>query len=287
MTDIASSESPKIDQPQRTVPPPVPDPAKKPGIAGRIARFLLRMLVVVVLGMALGAGLFYGMIDLYRNTIEPLSTVDGRLTELEAKLELQNETNKAQVRALQARAAELEGSVIISGETISELDAQLGALQLEVDRQNDQITAFTLITDRLANLTQTIDGLSDRVDILEGVLASDDLPTQRILRDLQLLRAMTLLTRARVSLNQVNLGLAQGDMLAARDILATVQPQAGETLIPADAPSLQAALEHLDGALASVLGNQAVAEEELEICWQYLITITAPPSELAVDGAAK
>jgi len=287
VTDITSSESPKVEQPQKTVAPPITEPAKKPGIAGRIARFLLRMLVVVVLGIVLGAGLFYGTIDLYRNTIEPLRTVDSRLSELEAKLELQNESTQAQVGALQDRAAELEGSATASGETISEMEAQIGTLQLELEQQNDQITAFKVITDRLASLTQDLSALSERVNGIEGVLASADLPTQRILRDLQLLRAMTLLTRARVSLNQVNLGLAQVDMLAARDILVAVQPGTDETPIPADAPSLRAALERLDSALVSVLTNQALAGEELEICWQYLITITAPPSELPVDGAAE
>lgn len=287
MTESTPSEPLEEGRTHITAPKPVPEPVKKPGIVGRLARFLLRMLVVIVLGIALGAGLFYGAIDLYRNTLEPLSTVDSRLAELESKLALQSESEQAQVSALQDRVAELEGSATASGETVSEIQAQLGALQSEVDRQGAQIDEFEAVSVRLASLAQDLSALSERVDGVEGVLANEGLPTQRILRDLQLLRVMTLLTRARVSLTHVNLGLAQSDMLAARDILAAVQPVAEETPFPEDANLLQAALERLDGALASVLVNTSITEEELEICWQYLITITAPPSASSADETAQ
>ncbi len=242
------------------------------------------MLVVIILGIALGAGLFYGAIDLYRNTIEPLRTVDSRLADLQAKLELQEGTTRVQIGDLQDRTAALEGDFTASGESISELDARVGVLRTDLDQQHSDIAALQAVSDRLTSLTQNLDGLSERVMELENLLSSEDLPTQRITRDLQLLRVMTLLTRARVSLNQVNLGLAQGDMLAARDILASI---AVEEDVQVEPPSVTAALARLDAALASVLSNRAVAEEELEICWQYLLALTAPPTTPTGGGVTE
>jgi uncharacterized coiled-coil protein SlyX len=283
MTEDITAETATLEERQ----PEAPTPRSGPGLLGRIGRFLLRMLVVLILGIALGTGLFYGAIDLYRNTIEPLRTVDSRLVELEDKLKLQEETARAQVGELQDRTAALEGDLSTSAERISELDARLGVQRAELDQQQSEIAAMQAISDRLAGLTQDLDGLSARVVDLETLLSSEDLPTQRIKRDLQLLRVMALLTRARVSLNQVNLGLAQGDMLAARDILASIAVEEDVPGSPVQAPSITAALERLDAALASVLGNSTVAGEELEICWQYLLALTAPPEATLTGGTTE
>ena len=264
-----------------------PAPGSGPSLLGRIGRFLLRMLVVIILGIGLGAGLFYGAIDLYRNTIEPLRTVDSRLIELEGKLQLLEETARSQAGELQDRTAALEGELSTSVERISELDAQQGVLRTELDQLHSEIAKAQAISDRLARLAQDLDSLSAQVVDLETLFSSEDLPSQRIIRDLQLLRVMALLTRARVSLNQVNLGLAQGDMLAARDILASIAVEEDALSSAGQAPSMTTALERLDAALASVLGNPAVAGEELEICWQYLIALTAPPTAAPAGGSTE
>ena len=204
-----------------------------PGLAGRIGRVLLRLLVAFILGAALGAGIYYGAIKLYRDAIEPLRTLDTRLEDLQLQLDHQAANQQEQMGELRTRLTELEGRAAAITEQLSELEAQVGVQQDDMGALQSQVGDLTQLERRLNALVDDQESLTSRMQELEDLIAGGDLPAERITRNLELLRAMTIMTRARVSLNDLNLGLAQADLGAANDILAILA--AGGTG-PADRP---------------------------------------------------
>jgi hypothetical protein len=133
---------------------------------------------------------------------------------------------------------------------------------------------------------QTLDELSTRVDALAGdmeqmatqvaaletSLAGGDAPTQRLGRQLQLIRVMELLTRARLWLIQNNVGLAADEVRSARAVLEQMAAEAPE----AEAATLTPILERLDLALTDLQFAPIVAADDLEIAWRLLFSATGP-----------
>ncbi len=260
-----------------------------PSLAGRIGRVLLRLLVVFILGAALGAGIYYGAIKLYRDAIEPLRTLDTRLEDLQFQLDHQAANQQDQMVELRTRLTELEGRAAAINEQLSELEARVGVQQDDLGALQSQVGDLTQFERRLNALVDDQEALTTRMQELEDLVAGGDLPAERIDRNLQLLRAMTIMTRARVSLNDLNLGLAQADLGAASDILAILT--AGSTGQAegdsAAEPGLVEASDHLSAALSNVLSRPAVAEEELEIAWKLLIEFTSSTLEPSVDAVTE
>jgi hypothetical protein len=81
------------------------------------------------------------------------------------------------------------------------------------------------------------------------------------------LKTMELLSRARLSLYQSNFGLARQDVQIARDLLATVQPDAPESL----AEDLNAVVLRLDMTLSNLPDFPVAASDDLDIAWQILL----------------
>jgi TolA-binding protein len=286
MTEELKQESTQPEAAQVESAADAPELRSGPSLAGRIGRFLLRLLVVVVLGAALGAGLFYGAIRLYRDAIEPLRTLDTRLADLQLQIDRLQETQGEQTADMRDRLTTLEGRMAALNEQVSELEARAGILQEDQNALETRVEDLKPIEAQLDAVAADQETLAMRMQGVEDMVASEELPAQRVARDLQLLRAMTVMTRARLSLSQLNLGLAQADLGAANDILAIlVRTGTGvaEGTTPADSRLVEAS-DHLNAALTSVLSRPAVAEDELEIAWKLLIELTAPVEPATETG---
>jgi hypothetical protein len=110
------------------------------------------------------------------------------------------------------------------------------------------------------------------VAALEADLADTESPAQQLGRRLEMIRALETLTRARLWLNQDNLGLAADDMQEASDILDQVA---------ADAPDQEAAVldtitDRLGLAIANLPDSPVVASDDLEIAWRQLADAAGP-----------
>ena len=86
-------------------------------------------------------------------------------------------------------------------------------------------------------------------------------------RQINLLKSMELLSRARLFLYQSNFGLARGDVQVARDLLAEIQPDAPE---PLDAEIAETILR-LDLVLKNLPSFPVAASDDLDIAWQILL----------------
>ncbi len=153
------------------------------------------------------------------------------------------EQNTTQLSELQLRIAQSEIK-------IADLEAQLAALEAGQTTQGDSL--------------QTLDA---RLQILESANAEYSATLVELTYQSDLLKAMELLSRARLFLYQSNFGLAEQDVQAARDTLADLQPRAPAS----EADGITEALFRLDLVLKNLPDFPVAASYDLDIAWQVLL----------------
>ena len=144
-------------------------------------------------------------------------------------LEAGQSRSETQVADLQTRIAPLEAGQPDQAESITQMDARIQTLESAGSKRNDEIAELTYESD--------------------------------------LLRAMELLSRARLFLYQSNFGLARQDVQAARDILAGMQTTVPESKQAA----VRSALFRLDLVLENLPDFPVAASSDLDIAWQILV----------------
>ncbi len=251
-----------------TMPPKSPEPTlgdRTATLAARLARFLLRVLFVLVIGVGLGLAVYFGAPALYRRYIEPVQVNTQRLAELESQMAAYQQETRADRAALDARLAEIEGQLAQQTEA-------LAGLQSDVNLHRSRLSSLAGLPGRLASLETEAEDLAARLAALEADLADTESPTQQLARRLEMIRALETLTRARLWLNQDNLGLAADDMEEAMDILRQ---------IAADAPDQEVAvlntiIDRLGLAVGNLPDSPVVASDDLEIAWRELADAAGP-----------
>ena len=240
----------------------------------RVMRFLLRFLIVVLLGGVLGVAIYFGVPTLYRSAIEPIQVNTQRIAELEEALNQVQTTSSRQVEQVGERLVEIEGRLAEQGETLAAMEAELKVVQTSLEDQRNRVSQLRIFVDKVEDLTSDMDEMVTRVEALESNLTAVELPAASIGRQLQLIRAMTLLTKARLWLVQDNLGLAAEEIETARNLLDEVigAEQDGEDEV------LEQIVEKLDLALIDIRTTPIVAADELEIAWKLLVEVTRPAS---------
>ncbi len=253
---------------------------RKASLLSRVIRFLLRLLIVVLLGGVFGAAVYFGVPTLYRSAIEPMQVNAQRIAELEQALDQVQTTARRQVEQAGERLVEIEGRLAEQGEALAMMQAELEVVQTSLEDQRDRVSRLRNVVDRVEDLTYDMDKMVARVEMLESTLAEVELPAASLERQLQLIRAMTLLTKARLWLVQDNLGLAAEEISTARDLLAEVvgAEQDGED------ETLGQIVDRLDLALADVRTTPIVAADELEIAWKLLIEATESELYLSIPS---
>ncbi len=124
---------------------------------------------------------------------------------------------------------------------------------------------------QLDTINDDLDETIDRVKQLEVALSEIELPADEFRRQVRMISAMTMITKARLWLIQDNLGQAAEEISAARELLAS-------EVVDMDAEDevLAQIIERLDLALADVRTMPIVAADELEIAWKLLVEATNP-----------
>jgi uncharacterized coiled-coil protein SlyX len=243
---------------------------EEPGIFQRFLRFLLRIIVIIVLGIGLGAGLFYGTQKLYREFIATAQENRQRLDQLENDLALSDEMIETQMDQLDERLVDLEGRLAVQGESLAALEARVERLRSVQDEHEDEVTELALLPDDVTEVEITILELTQKVEGIEAELAALGVPAHQLQYQLQLVRTMTLITRARVSLIHDNLGLASEDISAAVDLLQAMIEQG----TPEEIETIESIFKRLELALDDVRKSPVIAADELEIAWKLLIEAT-------------
>lgn len=242
-------------------PATVSETPSQPGVLRRFVRRVWRLIkIFLVLAFLTGIGLaiYYGwpiVQDRYLNPIaansaaaqtaaERLDSADARLTELETQVATLNDSEAG----MPERLAAIESAQ-------QDFDARVGSLT-------------TQISDHSARL--------DDLDTIQGELSTGlETANAETVRQVDLLRSMELLSRARLFLFQANYGLAKADVQTARVILDGIQKG-----YPEWEPAVVAeVLFRVDKTLGALPLLPVPASNDLDIAWQVLLTqvVMGPP----------
>jgi chromosome segregation ATPase len=238
----------------------------------RVIRVIFRILLVSLIGVILGVAIYFSVQVLYRDYIEPMQATLQRIPEIEEELAQDKAITRKQMGQIGERLAEIEGQLAEQGETLAILLVETDRVLDELEDQDDRIDRLRNMADQVEVLSADLNGMIEKVETLEITLSDVELPTQPINLQLRMIRAMTVLCKARLWLTEDNLGLAAEEIENARDLLASV-PEVdsieGNEL-------LEQIIERLNLALADVRTIPIVAADELEIAWKLMLEVTEP-----------
>jgi hypothetical protein len=236
--------------------------------SGAIIRGILRVILLLLVGIVLGTALYFGGLLLYQNlVVQPAGFNTFRLDMME--------THQAQVQAqesdrliqLNQRLTDLEGQRALDAEAISSLQTDLQSLQETLDQH-------TLTLNRLDDLQNDLDALGQQLsesdasfNSLQATLTSEDAPIVSLQCEIQILRAMELLSRSRLYLLQNNLGLAEEDVRNARQVLIDLKT----TLNTSQQEVVVGWIQRIDLALENLPFSPVIASDDLEIAWRLLV----------------
>ena len=211
---------------------------------GHFFRFILRLVSLLLILAILGIALYYILPWLNREFITPVQKNTAQIRELQAA----QQKTKQQLVELQTK---LETNATVQ----TKQDKSLTALGKRVDDIEKEVNART----------QSLAALEQMQSELQ---AQNQATSAELKRQINVLKAMELLSRARLFMFQSNFGLARQDVQLARDLLAKVQPNASESL----ANNLDEILRRLDLTLSNLPDFPVAASDDLDIAWQILIS---------------
>ncbi len=281
MTDEQKSEESKPKENSNGGSDELNEPARKqakstpkPSRAARVVRWLFRMLVVILLGIALGGAIYYGARNFYRDAIEPLQTIDQRMSEAEAGVSELGENFREARSSTAEELTELQSKTASQAEEIASLSAQITRLESQIESQAETLGELDDLRDGLSLVVQDLEETNERLQALESTIAAGELPAERVRETLQLMRVMNLMTRARLWIEQDNFGLAGEDIQVALSIAELLTADADPESEPGS--RLLEITDRLAEAEELVRSNPSLAEEELELVWKLLLEASAP-----------
>lgn len=244
-------------------------------------RGLLRLILILALLALVGAAAFYGFPWLYSHYVVPVQENTDRIDALESQqagLELQLTQAATDT---QTKLTTLESSRDSLMDEMAALQIALDELQQSLAEQNTADSeATSQFSEQLLTLITSVSNLEVALQELDTALADQEsqiqslakatpevaAPIEDLKRELQLLKAMELLTRARLSLAQNNFGLAAYDIGIGRDLLIALQP---------DVPDYQQVylglvVDRLQSALQNLKNAPVLVVDDLEVAWQLL-----------------
>jgi hypothetical protein len=245
---VAVEAKPELPPAPPIVPPETPpQTASGPSFGEQVARFfrfLLRLVSLLLILAIISVALYYVLPWLYQKYITPV------------------EQNTVQVRELQSRLERTE-------QELASLQTRLETIETV---QNQQDGSLTEIDERLTDIETEITARTESLAALERMQselqAQNEATSIELQRQINLLKSMELLSRARLFMYQSNFGLAEQDIQIARDLLATIRPDAPQPL----ADELGAVLLRLDLTLSNLPNFPVAASDDLDIAWQILLS---------------
>jgi len=251
--DEPGAETPSEAQPASPPAPPrlppdaPPRTASGPSFGERVARFfrfLLRLVLLLFFLGLLSIVLYLALPWLYERFIRPVerNTVDVR------ELQSHQEQTEQELADLQSRLETLESVQDQNAESFSQFDQRLVDIEKEIAARTESLAALERLQSELDEQNQAV--------------------SAELERQIDLLKAMELLSRARLSMYQSNFGLARQDVQIARDILAGIESDVPGTL----SQELAAVIVRLDMTLTNLPNFPVAASDDLDIAWQILLS---------------
>ena len=211
---------------------------------GSFFRFLLRVVSLLIILSLLSVVLYLALPWLYQRFIRPVeqNTIEVR------ELQSQQEQIKQELVDLQTKLGTIETVQNQHDGSINQSDQRLNAVETETAGRTQSLAALETMQSQLQS--------------------KDEANSAELERQIDLLKSMELLSRARLSLYQSNFGLARQDVEIARELLVSVQPDAPSPL----AEELEVVIQRLDLTLSNLPDFPVAASDDLDIAWQILLS---------------
>jgi predicted RNase H-like nuclease (RuvC/YqgF family) len=188
--------------------------------------------------------LYYGLPLLYNKYVKPVEQNTAGLTELQSQ---QKQTSQ-ELADLQSRLKAVEAGQKQDADALSKLDGRVSDLETQIAAHTKSLAALERMQSELQE--------------------QDEATSAELQRQINVLKAMELLSRARLFMYQSNFGLARQDIQIARDLLAEVQKDASKD----SAGDLEAVVRRLDMVLSDLPNFPVAASDDLNIAWQILLS---------------
>ncbi len=246
--EIVQAEKPAneivaMEEPQTKPPDPAPTGPTFGQRVKKVLIFLLRLILVLIILAAIAVALSYSLPLLYQKYIQPVRDNTSQLEQIKTQL-AQNEST---ITELQTSLESIQTEQARQAGSISSLDGKVQAIEEQVQKHTQTLVAL----EQMQYLTQE-----------ENKALNAELT-----RQINLMKSMELLSRARLFMYQSNFGLARQDVGTARDLLVTIQPTAPEDF----ADDLAEIIHRLDLTLSNLPGFPVAASDDLDIAWQILL----------------
>ncbi len=246
-TSVVPIKDTPANEPPSSPPNPPPRAPSGPSFGERVGgffRFLLRLVSLLILLSLLSLALYLTLPWLYQTFITPV------------------EQNTVQVKELQSKQAKTE-------QELADLQTKLGTIETV---QNGHDGSLTELNKRLSDIETEIAARTKSLTKLEEMQSKlqeqNDTNAAELDRQINLLKAMELLSRARLFMYESNFGLARQDVQIGRDLLAKIQPDAPRPL----SDELKAVVQRLDMSLSNLPDFPVAASDDLDIAWQILLS---------------
>lgn len=244
---IVKVVDPFYDAPERATPQlEAPASSSRQGFKQQVRRFfeiLLRLVSWAIILTVIGGGLYFGLPLLYQRYILPVQENTAELKQLHQQ---QRQTEQT-IADLQTRLTEMETQQAQQAESLTALGGRLTNVEKEIDSHTESLAALDKMQDTLQS--------------------QNDAASAELTRQVNLVKSMELLSRARLYMYQSNFGLAEQDVQTARDLLTMIRPDAPESL----ADDLDAVILRLDMILSNLPNFPVTASNDLDVAWQLLL----------------
>ena len=261
--------------------------------------FVFRLLLVVVVIAALGLAIYLGgpiLIEEY--LLKDVRVNSSSIEAIQTQAANSNDQLSERLGDFQGRIDSLELNQDDLSQMISEFEAQLAAIETELTYQEDNLNTLetqvviienleapisvlltrvpainsdleevqTKIDDQFAEVVATLEENQAEIDTLNAQLEAKD-SLDHLRNEIKMLKVMELITRARVSIGQENIGLVRDDLQAAIDILLDLRPE----VTARQALYLDDISQRLSFAIENISESPDLVDEDLEVAWQMLL----------------
>ncbi|GAB4520971.1 MAG: hypothetical protein Fur0018_01050 [Anaerolineales bacterium] len=258
---------------------------------------LLRGVFLLVIMLAFGLLLYWSLPRIYTNFIQPVQEHSAQIEDLQTQQDQLAQQLIEQNATLGERIQTLETQNDLNRQTIANLNAQIEALNAELQKTvaAQETSAGRILTlrqyvesldkslqpweARFSALEQQITTQQEGLTLLSNYLMSTEAPLTTLYREVQLVKAMQLLTRSRVSIELGDTGLARQDVQAAYDLLAALRP----IVFGDQTPALEAILTRIELTLNDFDAAPSLVPNDLENAWQLLLA-GLPDNSLPVQN---
>jgi hypothetical protein len=254
---------------------------KTDSFLSRLFKGFVRLILVVLGGIAIAVCAYLAYILIFRELItQPTTDFQQAFSISETRQALAHERYDEKINEYAERISVLESQRSLDIENLDEMQSGMQALQTTLEDQADvleRIDALEIsletVLEQQAEMSQQVSDSQDQIDELQATTEamadqSEEIDPAELLREVRMLHVLELLDRGRLYLLQNNLGLAEEDVLTARDILAVIQ----ETANTDQQPNLEDWIGRLESIADSLPASPRLASIDLETVWNLMIS---------------